>query len=398
MIESRDGRRVVITGVGVIAPCGTGAEEFWAGLQRPAEPVVDRRIVDFDASRWGIKHVEARRMDRFAQLGVAAGMQALTDAGLDGDDQPYDSARCGIVMGTGIGGAYAWESQTQIFLDKGPARVSPLVVPTVMPNAAAAMMSMRYGWRGPVETVVTACASGTHAVSNGARLVAAGRCDAVLVGGSESCQTGVMTNGFLNMKALSSSGISRPFDVDRDGFCSAEAGGVLVLEEASAAVARGATVYAEVAGSGSTADAHHLTAPAPDGRGAVECMRAALADAGLPSSEITHVNAHGTSTPLNDATEVAAVLALFGASQPAVTSIKGVTGHALGAAGAIEAIALALSFRYGVLPPTMGVEQVDPAFDGIDVVREPRSWTPGPALSNSFAFGGHNGTVVFVPA
>lgn len=397
MIESRDGRRVVITGVGVVAPCGTGTEEFWAGLQRPAKPVVDRRIPDFDPSRWGIKHVEARRMDRFAQLGLAAAAQALTDAGLDEGHQPYDVARCGVVLGTGIGGAYAWESQTRVLLEKGGQRVSPLTVPMVMPNAAAATVSMRYGWAGPVETVVTACASGTHAVGNGARLVASGRCDAVLVGGSESCQTGVMTNGFQNMKALSASGVSRPFDVNRDGFCSAEAGGVLVLEEATAAAERGATVYAEVVGSASTADAHHITAPAPDGRGAIACMRAALTDAGLTAEQITHVNAHGTSTPLNDATEAAAVAAVFGAAPPAVTSIKGVTGHALGAAGAIEAVALALSFRYGELPPTMGVDIVDPAFH-IDVVLEPRRWTPGPALSNSFAFGGHNGTVVFVPA
>jgi len=397
VIEARNGRRVVITGLGVVAPCGTGLTEFWAGLRRPAEPVIDRRILDFDPARWGIGHVEARRMDRFAQLGVAAAAQALSDAGLDGDERPYDEDRCGIVMGTGIGGAYAWESQCKILFEKGPARVSPLVVPSVMPNAAAAMVSMRYGWRGPVETVVTACASGTHAVSNGARLVASGRCDAVLVGGSESCQTGIMSNGFLNMKALSGSGISRPFDVNRDGFCSAEAGGLLVLEEAGAAAARGAAVYAEVAGSASTADAYHITAPAPDGRGAIACMRAAMTDAGLSPDEITHVNAHGTSTQLNDATEAAAVAAVFGATRPAVTSIKGVTGHAFGAAGAIEAVALALSFRYGELPPTMGVEHVDPACD-IDVVLEPRPWTPGPALSNSFAFGGHNGTVVLVPA
>lgn len=397
MIESRDGRRVVITGVGVLAPCGAGLEEFWAGLHRPVQPAVDRRIADFEPSEWGISHVEARRMDRFAQLGLAAAVQALADAGLDGDDRPYDEERCGVVLGTGIGGAYAWESQSKVLFEKGPSRVSPLVVPTVMPNAASAMVSMRHGWRGPVETVTTACASGTHAVANGARLVAAGRCDAVLVGGSESCQTGVMSNGFRNMKALSISGISRPFDVDRDGFCSAEAGGVLVLEEAAAAAARGATVYAEVAGSASTADAHHITAPAPDGRGAMACMRAALVDAGIPAAAVTHVNAHGTSTPLNDATEAAAITQVFGAARPAVTSIKGVTGHALGAAGAIEAVALALSFRYAELPPTMGVQQVDPAFD-IDVVLEPRQWTPGPALSNSFAFGGHNGTVVFLPA
>lgn len=396
MIEARDGRRVVVTGLGVVSPCGTGLDHFWAGLHRPADPAVERRVDDFDPARWGITHVEARRMDRFAQLGLAAAAQALADAGL-AEDKPYDEDRCGIVLGTGIGGAYAWETQTEVLLTRGPARVSPLVVPTVMPNAAAAAISLRFGWRGPVETVVTACASGTHAVSNGARLVAAGRCDAVLVGGSEACQTGIMSSGFHNMKALSPTGVSRPFDVQRDGFCSAEAGAVLVLEEAAAAQARGARIYAEVAGSGSTADAHHLTAPAPDGRGAVACMRAALADAGVQPEQVTHVNAHGTSTPLNDAAETAAIRAVFGSARPAVTSIKGVTGHALGAAGALEAVALALTFHHRQIPPTMGTDQVDPGFD-IDVVLEPRSWTPGPALSNSFAFGGHNGSVVFLPA
>ncbi|CAN5348943.1 beta-ketoacyl-ACP synthase II [soil metagenome] len=397
MIESRDGRQVVITGLGVVAPCGTGAADFWAGLSRPAEPDTNRRVPAFDPTRWGIGHVDARRMDRFAQLGLAAGVQALADAGVSADEPPYDPERCGVVLGTGIGGAYAWESQTINLMEKGPARVSPLVVPMVMPNAASAALSMRLGWAGTVETVTTACAAGTHAVGNGARLIAAGRCDAVLVGGSEACQTGVMTNGFANMKALSPTGISRPFDVARDGFCSAEAAGVLLLEEASAAAAWGATVYAEVAGFGSTADAHHLTAPAPDGRGAIACMRVALADAGLEPGEVTHVNAHGTSTPLNDAAEAAAVRAVFGPTRPAVTSIKGITGHSLGAAGALEAIALALSYRHRELPPTMGVTELDADLD-LDVVLEPRAWEPAPAISNSFAFGGHNGSVVFLPA
>lgn len=397
MIEARDGRRVVITGLGVVSPCGTGLGDFWAGLSTPAEPEVSRRVHDFDPTAWGIKHVEARRMDRFAQLGLAAGLHAVADAGLSADEPPYAPERCGVILGTGIGGAYAWESQTIALIEKGPTRVSPLVVPMVMPNAASAALSMRLGWAGAVETVTTACAAGTHAVGNGARLVAAGRCDAVLVGGSEACQTGVMTNGFTNMKALSPTGISRPFDVARDGFCSAEAGGVLLLEEAGAAAARGARVYAEVVGTGSTADAHHLTAPAPDGRGAMSCMRAALADAGLAAGDITHVNAHGTSTPLNDAAEAAAVRAVFGDTRPAVTSIKGVTGHSLGAAGALEAIALALSYLHRQLPPTMGVTELDRDLD-IDVVLEPRAWEPGPAISNSFAFGGHNGSVVLIPA
>lgn len=396
MIEARDGRRVVITGLGVLSPAGTGLDDFWAGLQRPPEDVVQRKVADFDPAQWGIKHVEARRLDRFAQFAVAATGQALEDAGL-AEDSPYAPERCGVYLGTGIGGGYAWESQTAVLFDKGAPKVSPLTVPMVMPNAGSAAVSLHFGWRGPVETVCTACAAGTHAVSNGARLVASGRCDVVLVGGSEACQNGLLHAGFYNMKALSPTGISRPFDVDRDGFCSAEGAGILVLEEASAAAARGARVYAEVAGSGSSADAHHITAPAPEGHGAMASMRAALADAGLTPDQVTHVNAHGTSTALNDATEARAVTEVFGGGRPAMTSIKGVTGHSLGAAGAVEAVALALSFHHRELPPTMGTETIDPAFD-IDLVTTPRAWEPGPALSNSFAFGGHNGSVVFVPA
>lgn len=396
MIEARNGRRVVITGLGVVSPAGTGLEAFWAGLREIPQPLVERRVADFDASQWDISHVEARRTERFAQFAIAAATQAMADAGLD-TASPYDKDRCGIVLGTSIGGAYAFQAQTQRFRDKGAKGVSPLTVPLVMANGGSAAVSLHFGWRGPVETACTACAAGTHAVGNGAKLVASGRCDAVLVGGSDACQSELMTNGFGNMKALSASGYSRPFDVARDGFCSAEAGAVLVLEEASAAAARGARVYAEVAGFGSSADAYHLTAPSPDGRGAMASMRAALADAGLAPEDVTHVNAHGTATQLNDATEAKATTAVFGAGRPAVTSIKGVTGHSLGAAGALEAVALALSFRHRELPPTIGTENVDPAFD-IDLVTEPRPWTPGPAISNSFAFGGHNATVAFVPA
>lgn len=393
MIEARDGRRVVITGLGVVAPCGTGVEEFWAGLAKPVEPATNRKVADFDPTAWGLKYAEARRLDRFSQLAVAAATQALDDAGRP----EYDEWRKGVVMGTGIGGAYAWETQTAIQLEKGQKGVSPLVVPMVMPNAGSAALSMRFGFRGPVETVTTACASGTHALSNAARLIASGRCDVALAGGSEACQTEVMIGGFTNMKALSPTGISRPFDVARDGFCSAEAAGVVVLEELTAARARGARIYAEVAGCGSTADAHHITAPDPRGRGAVACMRAALADAGIDPGAITHVNAHGTSTPLNDAAEAAAVREVFGSTPgPAVTSIKGVTGHSLGAAGALEAVALALTFAHREIPPTVGVTELDPEL-GVDIVTSPRSWEPGPAISNSFAFGGHNGSVIFLP-
>jgi len=395
MIEARDGRRVVITGVGVLAPCGIGAKAFWAGLSKPAEPETNRRIGDFDPAEWGLKHVDGRRIERFAQLAIAAAALARRDAGID-QDSPYDPYRCGVMMGTGIGGAYAWESNAEILITKGAKHVSPLVVPMVMPNAASANVSIRSGFTGPVETITTACAAGTHAVGHAARLIAAGRADVVLAGGSESCQTGVLSNGFLNMKALSPSGISRPFDTARDGFCSAEAAAVLVLEEYEAAKARGAMIYAEIAGTASTADAHHITAPSPDGTGAIACMRAALDDAGVVADEVTHVNAHGTSTQLNDSAEAMAVREVFGTNRPAVTSIKGVTGHSLGAAGAVEAATLALSYRHRELPPTMHVTELDPALD-IDVVLESQTWEPAPAVSNSFAFGGHNGTLVFRP-
>lgn len=395
MIEAREGRRVVITGVGVLAPCGIGAEAFWAGLSRAAEPETNRRVDDFDPAEWGLKHVEVRRIDRFAQLAIAAASLARRDAGIEAHS-PYDPYRCGVMMGTGIGGAYAWESNAEVLMNKGAKYVSPLVVPMVMPNAASANVSIRSGFTGPVETITTACAAGTHAVGHGARLIAAGRADVVLAGGSESCQTPVVSNGFLNMKALSPSGVSRPFDVARDGFCAAEAAAVLVLEEYEAAKARGATIYAEIVGTASTADAHHLTAPSPDGTGAIACMRAALDDAGVDADEVTHVNAHGTSTQLNDAAEAIAVKEVFGSNRPAVTSIKGVTGHSLGAAGAVEAAALALSYRHRELPPTMHVSELDSDLD-IDVVLESRPWDPAPAVSNSFAFGGHNGTLAFRP-
>ena len=394
MMESRDGRRVVITGLGVLAPCGTGLEAFWEGLGKPAEPTVERNISDFDPQDYGLKYAEARRLDRFAQLAYAAGKMAIADGfGDDGLGQ-YDEWKRGVVMGTGIGGAHAWETNAQVLLSKGEKGVSPLTVPMVMPNAGSAAVSMRLGLRGPVETIATACASGTHSIAGGAKLVASGRCDVVLAGGSESCQTGVMRGGFNNMKATSSTGLSRPFDVDRDGFCSAEAAGVLVLEEYAAAKARGARIYAEILGSGSTADAHHITAPDPEGNGAYNCMRLALEDAGIDPSQVTHINAHGTSTPLNDAAESAAVARMFGTDPgPAMTSIKGVTGHSLGAAGAIEGVALALSYLHKKIPPTLGTTQVDPKIKA-DIVLDWRDWEPAPSLSNSFAFGGHNGSIV----
>jgi 3-oxoacyl-[acyl-carrier-protein] synthase II len=230
VIETRGGRRVVVTGLGVVAPCGIGVEAFWAGLRETPKPDTVRCVEGFDPADWGMPRQEARRLDRFAQFAVAAAAQALADAGLPDGTGPYDPDRCGVILGTGIGGALAWEQQVHVLDERGERFVSPLTIPLVMPNAASAALSMRWGWRGPVETVSTACASGTHAVGNGARLVASGRCDAVLVGGAESCLTPTNVAGFTNMRAMSATGVSRPFDTARDGFCAAEAAAVLVLE------------------------------------------------------------------------------------------------------------------------------------------------------------------------
>jgi 3-oxoacyl-[acyl-carrier-protein] synthase II len=402
VIESRDGRRVAITGLGVVSPYGTGTADFWASLAKPVEPAIVRSVPDFEPTEWGLSKVEARRLDRFAQFAIAASAQALADAGLldeptaSGGLGAVDPDRVAVLIGTGIGGATSWETQALVRAERGDRAVSPLTVPMVMPNAAAAAVSMRWDLRGPCETISTACATGTHALAGAARWIAAGRADLAVVGGSEASLTGTNVAGYTNMRALSPTGVSRPFDVERDGFCAAEGAAVLVLEEAGRAAARGARAYAEIAGAASNADAYHITAPSPGGRGALDCMRLALADAGVSPVDITHVNAHGTSTQLNDATEAQIIRQLFGSPGPAVTSIKGVTGHAQGAAGAIEAVSVALAYALRTLPPTMGTVTVDPECE-IDVVLAPRPWEPAGALSNSFGFGGHNGTLVFLP-
>jgi 3-oxoacyl-[acyl-carrier-protein] synthase II len=267
----------------------------------------------------------------------------------------------------------------------------------MMANAAGASISMRYGLQGPNETICTACAASTHAIGYAARLITWGRCDAMMTGGAEAPSTITALAGFGNMTALSSSGTSRPFDVARDGFVMGEGAAVLVLEELELARARGATILGEILGAASNADAYHITAPSPDGSGAVACMELALADAGLAPAQIGQINAHGTSTPLNDAAEAAAIAKLFGSPGPAVTSTKGVTGHALGAAGALEAAAVLLSIEHRQIPPTAGTTTPDPELT-IDLVHgEPRPWDPAPTLSNNFGFGGHNGCVVIGP-
>ncbi len=387
-------RAVAVTGVGVVAPCGIGSDAFWEGLlSQPADG--DRVFPDWDPSPWFDNPKEARRADRFTQYALAATAEALEQAG----ELTADPSRMGVMIGTGIGGIRTNEEQIIIRHEKGSRRVSPFLIPMMMPNAAAASASMRYGFEGPCEAIVTACAAGTHSIGAALNAIRYGRCDVMLAGGSEAPTCPTALAGFGNMTALSNTGESRPFDERRNGFVIAEGAAVLVLEELERAKARGANILAVLMGAASTADAHHITAPSPGGSGAVRCMELALADAGLSAEDIGHINAHGTSTPLNDAAEAEAVSKVFGLPGPPVTSTKGVTGHALGAAGALEAAALVMSIQKELIPPTFGFAQRDSELPDIDIVHgEPRSWTPAPAISNSFGFGGHNGSIIIGPA
>jgi 3-oxoacyl-[acyl-carrier-protein] synthase II len=393
-MDGRPGRRVAVTGIGVVAACGVGQQAFWDGLFKPAPGGKTLPVPDWDPLPYFVGNAKlARRADPFEQFAMAAAMEAVEQAGVP----PGDPGRKGVIIATGVGGLHVIETSVEVRLEKGDRRVSPFLVPMMMPNAAGAGVSMRYGFQGPVETICTACAASTHGIGYAARLIAWGRCDTVLAGGAEGTLTPTAIAGFANMTALSTIGLSRPFDVDRDGFVMGEGAAVLMLEEWSLAEARGARILGEILGAASNADAHHITAPAPGGTGAIRCMEMALADAGLGPSDITHINAHGTSTPLNDAAEAEAITKVFGTPGPAITAIKGVTGHSLGAAGALEAAAVLLAMEHRTLPPTMGTVNVDPAMTIDLVLGQPRPWTPGPSLSNSFGFGGHNGTLVIGP-
>lgn len=387
-------RRVAITGLGVVAPCGLGKEAFWKGLLGPG--ITDHKAIhipDWDPLPYFDSPKDARRADRVEQMALAAAAEAMAQAG----DLGIDSRRIGTIFGTGVGGLGTLEEQIRVLVEKGERRVSPFLVPMMMANAAGAAISMRYGLRGPNETICTACAASTHSIGYAARQIAWGMCDAAVTGGSEAAGVPIAIASFGNMTALSTSGSSRPFDRDRDGFVLGEGAAVLVLEEWENAVRRGATILGEVLGAASNADAHHITAPSPGGVGAIRCIELALEDAGLAPSDIKQINAHGTSTPLNDAAEAAAIAHVFGPNGPAVVSTKGVTGHALGAAGALEAAAVLLSMQHGLIPPTAGTTNVDPSFT-IDIVTgAPRPWEPGPTMSNSFGFGGHNGTLILAP-
>ena len=394
MRGTEDGRQVAVTGLGVVSACGLGAEAFWQGLlTRPADERV-RPVPDWDPSPW-FSGKDARHTDRFAQFAVAAAELALLDGRLRADE--VDPEVAGIQVGTGIGGAATFEATVGVMLERGAKRISPYSVPMIMPNAGAAAVSLRLGWQGPVETLTTACAAGTHSVAAGARLVANGTCEVVLAGAADASLIATTLGGFANAGAMSRSGISRPFDRDRDGLVAGEGAALLLLETLEHAQARGARVYAVIEGAASTADAFHITAPSPRGRGALSCMRRALADAGRTPDDVAHVNAHGTSTPMNDAAEAQAVHALLGDRPVPVTSIKGVTGHAFGAAGALEAAAVCLSFAHRTLPPTAGFVAPDDDTYVLDVVTQASTWEPGLTLSNSFGFGGHNGTLVFAP-
>jgi 3-oxoacyl-[acyl-carrier-protein] synthase II len=381
------GARVAVTGVGAVSCLGLGADVLFDRLLDPTAPK-SRLVAAFDTSHLGGPK-EIRRLDPFSLYALAAADEAWRQSGLE---HPYSDG--GSIISTGIGGLQSLLEQVTVLRERGANRVSPFLIPMMMPNAAAAAVSMRFGLQGPCETITTACAAGTHAVGYGARLVSSGRCSVVVVGGAEAVITEISEAGFANMTALSSSGTSRPFDKDRDGFVMGEGAGVLVLENWEHAVARGATILAEVIGAASTADAHHITAPEPSGLGARSCMHLAMEDAGLTPSDVDHVNAHGTSTPLNDLAESIAVRAIFGDRNLPVTSVKGHLGHSLAAAGALEAVVSVLTLQRQLIPPTSGTKSVDPEIDLNVVMNEPRRADVNVIISNSFGFGGHNGSVV----
>ena len=386
--------RVAITGYGVVAPCGLGKQDFWSGLIGPGITNSKQvKIPEWDPLPYFDNPKDARRADRVEQFALAAAAEAFAQAG----NITADKSRFGTIFATGIGGLGTLEEQVAILIEKGPRRVSPFLVPMMMANASGAAISMRYGLQGPNETICTACAASSHAIGYAARLIAYGTCDAVATGGSEAAATPTSMAGFGNMTALSSSGTSKPFDTTRDGFVMGEGAAVFILERYDLAEKRGANILGEILGAASNADAYHITAPAPGGTGAQACMRAALLDAELGPEDIGHINAHGTSTPLNDAAEGLAMAEVFGSSRPIVTSTKGVTGHALGAAGALEAAAVLLAFEKKLIPPTAGTTELDPALNIDLVLGAPRPWTPGPTMSNNFGFGGHNGSVIIAP-
>ncbi len=390
-------REVLVTGVGAVTPLGVGARTLYERW-RAGESGIENGLgaaTEFDPTdHLSVK--EARRADRFSQFALVAGDEALQDANWDRDDLPYDRARIACVLGTGIGGIGTLERGKEILLEQGESKVPPLSVPLMMSNAAAGMLSMRYGLLGNSFGTVSACSASAHAIAQATRMIQYGDADAVITGGSEAALTPLSKAAFASLDAVSKSGISRPFDARRDGFVMGEGGAVLVLEDAEKASERGARPLAKVRGFGATSDAHHLTAPEPEGAGAAAAIRLALQDAGVEPQDVVYVNAHGTSTPLNDRAETMAIKDALGerAAEVPVSSTKSAIGHLLGAAGAVEATATILALRDRIAPPTLCWEERE---DGMDLDYVPGQAHPlnvdgGPAiaLSNAFGFGGHN--------
>ncbi|MDH3517602.1 MAG: beta-ketoacyl-[acyl-carrier-protein] synthase family protein [Acidimicrobiia bacterium] len=384
-------RRVVITGSGVVSAAGIGMPAFWEGLTVTPGPG-PHSVEDWDPEPW-IPRRENRRLDRFSQFALVATDEAMSMAGGLNHVEPD---RVTVSVATGIGGLESLELLIAESSKDAP-RASPLWVPMMMCNAAAAAISIKYGFGGAATTPVVACAAGAQAVSDAFRQIQWGYADAAVAGGSEGAIRPATIEGFTSAKALSGSGVARPFDVDRDGFVLGEGAGVLILEERDMALARGANILAEITGAASTADAHHITAPHPEGDGAERAVRLAVQDAGIEFSAVGYVNAHGTGTDLNDRTEGQVVARIWGDRQPAISSIKGTTGHGLGASGAIEAVASVWAVASATLPPNVGFANLDPDIPLTNVVTERRSWEPGSAISNSFGFGGHNTVLVFSP-
>jgi 3-oxoacyl-[acyl-carrier-protein] synthase II len=405
-------RRVVVTGLGLITPLGTGVEKTWSalcagrsGIARitrfdPADQdcQIAGEVKDFEPGDYMDKK-DIKKMDAFIHFAVGASLMAVEDAGLKITEENAD--RVGVYIGSGIGGLPAIEHYHKILLEKGPGRVSPFFIPMVIINLASGQVSMRLGARGPNSCAVTACATGNHCIGDAFRIIQHGEADAMVAGGAEAAITPLCVAGFAAAKALSTRNAeperaSRPFDKERDGFVLGEGAGVIVLEELESARRRGARIYAEVVGYGMTADAYHITAPPEDGRGAVRCMRLALADAGLSPEAVEYVNAHATST-MADRIETVALKQVFGehAGRLPVSSTKSMTGHLLGAAGGIEAVFSILAIHRGVLPPTINQEVPDPECDLDYIPNVARRAEVGTVLSNSFGFGGVNACLVF---
>ena len=405
-------RRVVVTGLGLITPLGTGTQKTWEGIRKGASGVdritsfdtadspvqIAGEVKDFNPEDF-IERKEIKKMDVFIQYALSAGSMAIENAGMKITEANAD--RVGVIVGAGIGGIQTIERYHSVLLENGQRRISPFFIPMLITNLAAGQISMRFGARGPNSCVTTACAAGTHAIGDSFKIIQRGDADAMIAGGSESAITPLTIAGFANMKALSTRNdtpqkASRPFDVERDGFVIAEGAGIVVLEELQVALARKAKIYAEIIGYGMTADAYHMTAPDPEGRGVINCMRVALRDAGLAPEAVDYINAHGTSTPYNDKHETSAIKHVFGAHahQLAVSSTKSMTGHLLGAAGGVEAAICALALSEGIIPPTINYEHPDPDCDLDYVPNHARHVDLENVLSNSFGFGGTNACIV----